>query len=379
MGMMISRYLENQMMEALRSDLYPAVMLYGARQVGKTTLIKRLADTIGVSSNFFACDDPMVGDLFEDISIERLKRIAGDYPLLIFDEAQKINQIGLILKLIIDYLPGVKLLVSGSSSFELANRLNEPLTGRKKSFLMHPLAIKELYKPHQLLEMKSNLSHYLRFGLYPKTHHISNETELQNYLIELSGDYLYKDILEFTQIRNNEQIRRLLTALALQVGQEVSFTELANLSGIDQKTVIRYIDLLEKSYIVFRLPAFSRNQRNEIMKSRKIYFFDLGIRNALVRNFNEMKYRDDRGRLWENFMIMERIKRDQSLQIYKNYYFWRTYEQQEIDLIEEHGGNLKGFEFKVKSGKAKANQFLNTYPQSTVEVVSQENFEHFIF
>ena len=170
-----------------------------------------------------------------------------------------------------------------------------------------------------------------------------------------------------------------ISALALQVGQEVSFTELANLSGIDQKTVIRYIDLLEKSYIVFRLPAFSRNQRNEIMKSRKIYFYDLGIRNALVRNFNEMKYRDDRGRLWENFGIMERIKRDQSLQIYKNYYFWRTYEQQEIDLIEEHGGSLKGFEFKVKSGKAKANQFLNTYPQSTVEVVSQENFEHFIF
>jgi uncharacterized protein len=376
---MIARYLENQMMETLRSDLYPAVMLYGARQVGKTTLIKHLADKIGVSSNFFACDDPMVGDLFEDINIERLKRIAGDYPLLIFDEAQKIHQIGLILKLIIDYIPGVKLLVSGSSSFELANRLSEPLTGRKKSFLMLPLAIKELYKANQVLEIKSNLSHYLRFGLYPKTHHISNETELQNYLIELSGDYLYKDILEFTQIRNNEQMRRLLTALALQVGQEVSFTELANLSGIDQKTVMRYIDLLEKSYIVFRLPAFSRNQRNEIMKSRKIYFYDLGIRNALIRNFNEMNYRDDRGRLWENFMIMERIKRDQSMQIYKNYYFWRTYEQQEIDLIEEHGGNLKGFEFKVKSGKAKASQFIKTYPGSSVEVVSQDNFEQFIF
>lgn len=367
------------MMEALQSDLYPAVMLYGARQVGKTTLIRHLIDQIDLKARFFACDDPAVNDLFEEISVERLKRIVGDHSLLIFDEAQKINHIGLILKLIIDYIPGKKLLVSGSSSFELANQLSEPLTGRKKSFLMHPIALLELYRPDQLVEIKSNLSHYLRFGLYPKTFQFTEENDLQNYLIELTGDYLYKDILELKQVRNNEQMRRLLTALALQIGQEVSYSELANLVGIDQKTVIRYVDLLEKSYIVYRLPAFNRNQRNEIMKSRKIFFYDLGIRNALVRNFNEIKYRDDIGKLWENFMIMERIKRDQSLQIQKNYYFWRTYEQQEIDLIEEYGGALKGYELKVKRGKTKFKQFSATYPGSTVDLITQDNFETFIF
>ncbi len=366
-------------MDALASDLYPAVMLYGARQVGKTTLIQQVIKQHHFSPQFFACDDPAVIDLFQEINVERLKRIVGGHSLLVLDEAQRINQIGQILKLIIDYIPGVKLLVSGSSSFELVNQLSEPLTGRKKSFLMFPLALLELYNEDQMIALKSNISQYLRFGLYPKTLQFKNENELQNYLIELTGDYLYRDILELRQVRNNEQMRRLLTALALQVGQEVSYTELANMVGIDQKTVIRYVDLLEKSYIIFRLPAFSRNQRNEIMKSRKIFFYDLGIRNALVRNFNELKYRDDKGRLWENFLIMERIKRDQSRQIHKNYYFWRTYEQQEIDLIEEYGGELKGFEMKLGAGKAKAVQFLRSYPGSTVEIITQDNFETFVF
>ncbi|MCK5847608.1 MAG: ATP-binding protein [Caldisericia bacterium] len=376
--MHITRYLESQILQTFESSLYPAIMIYGARQVGKTTLLHKLMEKIHSNTKFLPCDDPSVKDLFDTISIERLKRVVGNYELIILDEAQKIPNIGTILKLMIDYIPGIKIFVSGSSSFELANQLSEPLTGRKITYRMYPISLSELYKPDQIVQLKSNLDFYLRFGLYPKTFQYSHDQSLENYLIELTGDYLYKDILEFRQIRNSEQLRRLLTALALQIGQEVSYTELGNIVGIDQKTVVRYIDLLEKSYILFILPAFSRNQRNEINKSRKIYFYDLGIRNALIRNFNELKYRNDTGHLWENFLLIERMKRDSALGIQKNYYFWRTYEKQEIDLIEEYGGKLQGFEFKLYKGKVKAKSFLETYPNSSVKVINQENFEEFV-
>jgi len=346
--MYIERFLEKQVLSSLESSLHPAILVYGPRQVGKTTLLKKIIERISLKTKFVACDDPGVKNVFDTFNIESLKRFTANTELLVLDEAQKVPQVGTILKLIIDYIPGVKILVSGSSSFELANQLSEPLTGRKITYLMYPVSLFERYDRGQSIELRSSVDYYLRFGLYPKIFHFSDEQSLGNYLIELTGDYLYKDIFEFRQVRNDEHIRKLLTALALQIGQEVSYTELSNLVGIDHKTVINYIDLLEKSFIVFRLPAFARNRRNEINKSRKVYFYDMGIRNALIRNFNEMKYRDDKGHIWENFLIVERMKRDSALGIKKNYYFWRTYEQQEVDLIEEYGGTLKGFELKMK-------------------------------
>jgi predicted AAA+ superfamily ATPase len=377
--MIIPRYIENRIQNALVSDLYPAVILFGARQVGKTTILKQLIKQTKLPNRFFACDDPSVVDILQGFNIDRLKRLIGSNKLLIFDEAQTIPGIGLLLKLIIDYIPDVKLLVSGSSSFELANQLSEPLTGRKITFLLYPIALSELYKTDQLIEVRAELSRFLRFGFYPKIFQFKEDSEIELYLNEISRDYLYKDAIQLQLIKNNEPMRRLITSLALQIGQEVSYTELSRTVGIDQKTVIRYVDLLEKSFIVFKLPAFSRNQRNEINKSRKIYFYDLGIRNALIKNFNEPMLRSDIGPLWENFLIMERIKNDSAKGLVKNYYFWRNYAKQEIDWIEEYSGELHGYEFKWKSGKIKANDFLESYPGSTVQKITQDNFEEFIW
>lgn len=376
--MIITRYLENRIQEALTSDLYPAIILYGARQVGKTTLLKQLIKKTHFTHRFFACDDPTVADMLKGFNVERLKRLIGPHQLLIFDEAQTIPNIGLLLKLIIDYIPGVKLLVSGSSSFELANQVSEPLTGRKITYTLYPLALSELYQPHQLIEQNAMLPHFLRFGFYPKTLQFKKDPDIELYLNEMSRDYLYKDAIQLQLIKNHEPMQRLIVALALQIGQEVSYTELSRTVGIDQKTVIRYIDLLEKSFIIFKLPAFSRNQRNEINKSRKIYFYDLGIRNALIKNFNDPSIRADIASLWENFLIIERIKNDAAKGLVKNYYFWRNYAKQEIDWIEEYGGEFHGYEFKWKSGKIKASDFIESYPGSKIEMITQDNYVEFI-
>jgi uncharacterized protein len=376
--MIIPRYLEKKIQNAINVNLYPSVILFGARQVGKTTLLNQLIKKINIPNRFFACDDPSVADIFHGFNIEQLKRIIGLSKLLIFDEAQTIPDIGLILKLIIDYIPDVKLLVSGSSSFELANKLSEPLTGRKITFLMYPIAVSELYKSNQLIEIKANLSRFLRYGCYPKIFQFQQDSDIEVYLNEISRDYLYKDAIQLQLIKNNESMHRLLISLALQIGQEVSYTELSRTVGIDQKTVIRYIDLLEKSYILFKLPAFSRNQRSEINKSRKIYFYDLGIRNALIKNFNDPSLRSDVGALWENFLVVERIKIDQFNGKIKNYYFWRNYSKQEIDWIEEYSGEIHGYEFKWKSGKVNTSNFRSNYPDSTIKVITKDNFEDFI-
>ncbi|MCE5224095.1 ATP-binding protein [bacterium] len=376
--MMITRYLENKIQQALTSDLYPAIILYGARQVGKTTLLKQLTKKTNLSHRFFACDDPAVADMLSGFNVERLKRLIGSHQLLIFDEAQTIKNIGLLLKLIVDNISGVKMLVSGSSSFELANQISEPLTGRKITYTLYPLALSEIYQPEQLIEQKAMLPHFLQYGFYPKTLQFKEDSDIELYLNELSRDYLYKDAVQLQLIKNNESMQRLIMSLALQIGQEVSYTELSRTVGIDQKTVIRYVDLLEKSFIIFKLPAFSRNQRNEINKSRKIYFYDLGIRNALIKNFNGPSIRADIGALWENFLIIERMKNDAAKGLVKNYYFWRNYAKQEIDWIEEYSGELHGYEFKWKSGRTKASNFLESYPGSTVETITQDNVDEFI-
>jgi len=377
--MNIPRYI----LASLEKSLQPsrAVMLLGARRVGKTTLIKQVLSNYKDKTVFYNCDDPKIRDQFTNISTEELKGLLKHIDLVVFDEAQRIKNIGLTLKLITDELPDKKLIVSGSSSLELSNQINEPLTGRKITFRLFPISFLELYQhlKYDDIKLDSYLDSFLRFGSYPSLFDLNSEQDKIDYLLELAQDYLYKDALEYQDIRNPEPLRRLLNALALQISQEVSYTELANLVGIDQKTVIRYIDLLEKSYVIFRLPAFSRNLRKEINKSRKIYFYDLGIRNALIRNFNPYNIRNDLGQAWENLLVSERQKRDLYKKLHKNYYFWRTYDQKEIDLIEDTGGKLTGFEFKWNKLISKIpKDFIDTYPNSKTEIVNNKSYIKFV-
>jgi hypothetical protein len=377
--MLISRYLQTTIRQSLVSGL--ATIVLGPRRVGKTTLIKKIIDENNPSVIFLNCDDPDVRNRFSDIGLTELKRFLAKYSIVVFDEAQRIKNIGLVLKMIVDEMPEKTTLATGSSSLELSNEINEPLTGRKKTFYLYPLSFLELYEheKYDTIATASYLNDILRFGSYPHIFDLPNNSEKESYLLELANDYLYKDILEYQEIRNPEQLRKLLVALALQIGQEVSYTELASLVDIDQKTVLRYLDLLEKSFVIFRLPAFSRNLRTEISKSRKIYFYDLGIRNALIKNFNPYELRQDKGQSWENLIISERIKRDVYQGKQKNYYFWRTYAKKEIDLIEEYRGNITGFEIKWTNNKiSPIKEFTNTYSASSIQLVNRENFLDFV-
>jgi uncharacterized protein len=376
--MKIKRAIELQ----VKKNLVPGkiVMILGARRVGKTTLIKDVIKNLS-GVDFYNCDDPDVRAKFTDISLTSLKSLFKDVKIVVFDEAQRIKNIGITLKMIVDEMPLKKVLVSGSSSLELSNKIREPLTGRKKTFNLFPLSFFELYahENKNKIAVEAYLEQAMRFGLYPECFNKPKDSEKQDYLQELAGDYLYKDALEYQEVRNPEQLRKLLQVLALQIGNEVSFPELASVAGLDQKTVMRYLDLLEKSFVVFRLPAFSRNLRKEISKSRKIYFYDLGIRNALIRNFNSYDLRNDKGQAWENLLVLERIKRDSYLGEKKNYYFWRTYEQKEIDFIEDYSGKIKAFEFKWKEANFKKSQeFLSAYPESSLKLINKDNFLDFV-
>jgi len=367
---------------AIEKALIPgrATIILGARRVGKTTLIKEIIAARKEPITFYNCDDPDVRSQFSEIGLAALKRLLSHTETIVFDEAQRIQNIGILLKMIVDEMPDKRLLVSGSSSLELSNKVNEPLTGRKKTFYLYPLIFLELYEyeNRNVIAAQSYVNDMLRFGAYPQIFEISDPIEKEEYLLELAGDYLYKDALEYQDIRNPEQLRKLLVALALQIGQEVSYTEIGSLVGVDQKTVVRYLDLLEKSFVIFRLPAFSRNLRKEIAKSRKVYFYDLGIRNALLRNFNPYHLRQDKGAAWENFVISERLKKDAYMNQRKNYYFWRTYDQKEVDLIEEHQGTIEGFEIKWKNTASVPKDFLGAYPGSTVHTVNRESFLDFV-
>ncbi|HCC84142.1 MAG TPA: hypothetical protein DEP87_00430 [Candidatus Pacebacteria bacterium] len=377
--MKVARYIQSELQTSLQPGR--AVILLGARRVGKTTLIRSLIDTTSKKVAFFNCDDPDVRAQFFNIGFQALQRLLTNIDVVIFDEAQRIKNIGITLKLITDELPSKKLLVTGSSSLELSNQINEPLTGRKKTFQLFPISVLELWhqENQEALAIKSRLDDLLRFGSYPKIFDLDSHQEKEEYLLELTGDYLFKDILEYQNVRSPEQIRKLLIALALQIGQEVSLPELGNIVGIDQKTVTRYLDLLEKSFVIFRLPALSRNLRKEISKSRKIYFYDLGIRNSLIKNFNHYDLRQDRGQVWENFLVSERRKKDHYQRLAKNYYFWRTYNQKEIDLVEEKSGLMSGFEFKWQSHNfVKPADFLASYPGSDITIINQQNFLDFV-
>lgn len=356
-----------------------AIILVGARQVGKTTLFKTIDSELDIPAERLNCDDSGVRALLSNASLSQLRLLAGNKKMLIIDEAQRVENIGLALKMITDNMPGVQLMVTGSSSLGLRSTLNEPLTGRKFEYEMYPVSTGELYDTYGLADTANLLNNRLVFGSYPEV--LTHQEDAAELLTSLSDSYLYKDILDMDSVRKPEILRKLLVALSLQVGSEVSYNEVARTIGTDSKTVERYIDLLEKCYVVFKIPALSRNLRNELKKSKKIFFFDTGIRNAVISNFMPVEVRGDMGQLWENFFITERMKYNSYNRRRVNYYFWRTTDKQEIDLVEEENGTFSVFEMKWNpklSNKRLPSRFLDSYSPKEIRVVTPDNYLEFL-
>ena len=372
---MIERSLRKNIENKLNSG--KAVIIMGARQTGKTTLLKELfgndPDTLWLNG-----DESDIQALFQNITSSRLKLLLADKKRVVIDEAQRIPDIGLKLKLITDELPSVQAIATGSSSFELANKINEPLTGRKWEYCLFPLSFEEMVRSHGLLEEKRLLNHRLVYGYYPEiaTHPAQDEELLKL----LTDSYLYKDVLMWENIKKPDLLLKLLQALAYQVGNQISYNELGQLCRTDSKTIEKYVLLLEQCYVIFRLPSFSRNLRNELKQSKKIYFYDNGIRNCLIHDFRQIENRTDTGALWENFIISERMKYNQYHQNWNQCWFWRTKEQKEIDYLEEKDGQLHAYEFKwnPESKVAVPVAFAKTYPTATYKVIHPENMEEFV-
>lgn len=373
---MINRTILQRIREVLFKG--KTIIILGPRQSGKTTLLEMLAAEIKEKVLLLDCDEPDIRKELTESTSTQLKARIGNARMVMIDEAQRVKNIGITLKLIHDKIKDVQLIVTGSSSLELSDEINEPLTGRKYEFLLLPLSTSEMIDHTDERTEKRLLEQRLLYGFYPGIiNEPGNERKLLN---SLTGSYLYKDIFRFQDIRKPEIIESLLEALALQCGSEVSYNELGNTLGIDQLTARRYIELLEKAFVVFRLRSFSRNARNEIKKSRKIYFYDNGIRNALISNFNNIELRTDKGALWENFLVSERFKLLNNIQSDFKRYFWRTQQQQEIDYIEERDGKLYAFEFKwseKKKPKIPAT-FLKAYPESSTAMINRDNYIEFL-
>jgi len=354
-----------------------AVILLGARQVGKTTLLRSLFADAG-DVLWLNGDASNTRVLLTAQSVEQLRVIIGKHNIIVIDEAQRIPDIGIVLKLIIDNIPQVKVVATGSSSLDLANRTSEPLTGRKRQYALFPLSFAEMVEHHGLLSETNLLGHRLIYGYYPDV--VNSPGEERQLLQELTDSYLYKDILVLDKIKKSDHLTRLLRALAFQIGSQVSYTELGQLCGLDNKTIEKYITVLEQTFVIFRLGSYSRNLRNELKASRKIYFADNGIRNALIADFRPVELRDDVGKLWENYLVSERIKRNAYAESYANPWFWRTQAQQELDYVEEQDGYLSAYEFKWNpSAKTKQPKtFQAAYPESSFEVIHKDNFAGFL-
>lgn len=355
-----------------------AILLFGARQVGKTTLLEYLINEREESVLHISGDEPDIRELLSKITSVQLKNYIGKNKIFFIDEAQRIPNIGLTLKLITDKLKDIQVIATGSSSFEMANEMNEPLTGRKFVFNLFPVSFQEMVNHHGLLEEKRHLEQRLIYGSYPEI--VTNSTESEELLNLIADSYLYKDILMLDSVKRPKLLEKILKALALQVGSEVSYNEIAKLVGADKGTVDKYIQLFEHTFVIFSLPSYSRNVRNELKKSKKIYFYDCGIRNAIIGNFNAIRNRTDIGALWENYLISERIKKNHYENKRLSYFFWRTTQQQEIDFIEENNDNLAAFEFKWNS-KAKIKipkTFTKAYPEAEINGVSQDTYEEFL-
>lgn len=372
--------IERTVIESIRGLLggRKAITIMGARQVGKSTLLKQMLD--GRNDVMWLNGDDMdVQALFSSMTSTRLRSIIGKNRIVVIDEAQRILDIGLRIKLITDQIPDVQLIATGSSSFELSSKINEPLTGRKREFQLYPLTFNEMVRHTNLLEELRMLPHRLVFGYYPEV--VSTPGDEHSILKELTNSYLYRDILSLDSISKPDKLTRLLQALAFQIGSQVSYNELGQLVGLDSKTVERYVDILEKSFIIFRLGSFSRNLRNELKASRKIYFWDLGIRNAVIGNLAQIENRNDIGELWENYAISERMKQNAYRNSFANTWFWRTQQQKEIDLLEEEDGHLYAYEFKWNDRKAKTKcpeSFRSAYPDATFKVITPNNIDEFL-
>ena len=372
---MIQRVLKKQIKDQMFTG--KAIILLGSRQTGKTSLLEDVFPSEkGVL--WLSGDDVDVQSMMETMTAQRMRTLLGDRKIVVIDEAQRIKDIGLRMKVVTDQMKDVQLIATGSSAFELANRLNEPLTGRKWEYQLYPLSFGEMVAHHGLLTEKRLLSHRLVYGYYPEV--VTSVGKERDVLKMLSDSYMYKDVLALGSIKKSDKLQTLLQAIAFQVGDQVSYSELASTVGIDVKTVESYIDVLEKCYIIFRLPSLSRNLRNELKNNRKIYFYDNGIRNALISNFSPIELRTDSGALWENFAISERIKFTSYSHLWCNRYFWRTHEQKEIDYVEDRDGQLSAFEFKYSPKKKVVipKHFAEAYPTATFKVITPDVFEEFV-
>ncbi len=355
------------------------LVLYGPRQVGKTTLLDDFLNKTTLRYKSATGDNIKIQELFSSQNAEAITAYAQGYELIAIDEAQRIPNIGLGLKILVDQVPEIRVIATGSSSFELAGQIGEPLTGRKTTLTLFPISQLELKALYNDFELREKLEEFLIYGAYPEVLTQSNVQDKIDLLEEIAHAYLIKDILDLDKVKSSKILLDLLRLLAFQIGKEVSLSELSTQLRIDAKTVARYLDLFEKAFIIFNVRGFSRNLRKEIVKKSKYYFYDNGVRNAIISNFNELNLRDDVGALWENFIFMERLKKRAYQKIYASIYFWRTWNKSEIDLVEEREGNLFGYECKWQPKKMTApKEWLDNYPQASFEVISRENYLSFI-
>ena len=355
------------------------IILYGARRTGKTTLSKTILSEFGDEGRYINCEVLQYRQALDTTNTALLNDFLGDYRIIVLDEAQSLPNIGLILKVLADTRPDLQIIATGSSSFDMAQSVSEPLTGRSRTFILYPFSLTEISQETHTVEWGARLKNILRFGMYPEVYGQSEEMAIEE-LRDIATNYLYKDVLQFNQLKRSDLLFKLLQALAFQTGHEVSYGELAKLLGENHHTVRNYIELLEKSFVIFRLSSFSRNLRKELSKSFKVYFTDNGIRNSLINNFNPLELRDDTGALWENFCVIERMKLLHNQRRFPNRFFWRTYDRKEIDYIEEAGGKLAAVEFKWNPAAKvkKPSEFLKTYPNSSFQVVHRDNYRDFL-
>jgi predicted AAA+ superfamily ATPase len=377
----MNMYIPQIQLKNLKQSVIPGkvIVIYGARRTGKTTLLKEFLKSESEPYTLVSGEDITIQSYLSSQSIEKLKAFVGTTRLLVIDEAQKIPHIGINLKLIVDHMSDVRVIVTGSSSFDLARSTGEPLTGRKFTLKLFPLAQLEIGQIEKIHQTQANLENRLIYGSYPEIVLMLDNKGREQYLKEIVSSYLYKDVLEMDGVRHSSKISRLLQLIAFQIGKEVSLSELGTSLGMSKNTVERYLDLLEKAFVVQRLTGFSRNLRNEITKNCRYYFLDNGIRNTLINNFNLLEQRNDAGELWENYIIIERLKRQEYLSGAANNYFWRTYAKQELDFVEEREGHLFGYE--IKWGKAKPRkpkEWLSAYPEASFELINRENYLKFI-
>ena len=373
---MITRAIEKAIKESLFRK--KAILIFGARQVGKTTMLTNIINELKADTLFLNGDESDIREMLTNTNSVKLKTLIGKNRLLVIDEAQMIPGIGTTIKIVVDMINEVQVIATGSSSFELANRLNEPLTGRKFEFTLYPLSFGEMASHRSLIEERRHLEQRLIFGCYPEI--VTAHADHTKLIKSLAGSYLYKDLLMLESIKKPALIEKLLKALALQIGSEVSYNELAQITGADKNTVEKYIDLLEKVFVIFRLPAFHGNVRNEIKKGRKIYFYDNGIRNAVINNFLPLQSRNDSGALWENFIISERRKFLSNTEKDVSSYFWRTVQQQEIDYIEVNNGDISAWEIKLNESKKPkfSSTFTSAYPASKTSFINPSNYHEFL-